>query len=375
MPAAIGKPKPNIVSKTADKLRSASPLPDWLNKAILPDPTADPDVTTFDVSGGLEPAVSAGVHAVAPLTSFFKSKLEREAATSEFLKSVQKFARLHMPGGTSNKWQQAAEDLAFERPRVAAHIRHAEAPSGGTSQYSSIGGGFTAAMNWHPLLQRKGPGELQVHKSAIDDLASNAEHAHSVMWHEANHAAQALGDPKSGLMYDLAHQQVGYNKNPYEISSVVSGGVGEMGLRARSAAPVHPYQQQEALIQHLKDKGISLDTSYGGGAQTMKFRKWGMPSDPENYIQRGSLDTVTERKLQALEKALKAQDQYRIPATRTKGFMTAPKAMDPILQKGMVNQPNLEGALLYLKHRRGEIDTDELTRRVADLQRRLGQKP
>ncbi len=373
MPAAIGKPKPNIVSKTADKLRSASPLPDWLNKAILPDPTADPDVSTFDVSGGLEPAVSAGVHAVAPLTSFFKSKLEREAATSEFLKSVQKFAVRHMPGNGSNAWMQAAEDLAKARPRVAAHIRHAEAPYTGRGDYG--GGDFVASMNWHPILQRRGPGTLNVSHTAVDDLAHNADSASNAMFHEANHAAQALGDPKSGLMYDLADQQVGYNKNPYEITSVVAGGVGQYGMKARSAAPVHPHLQQEQIIQHLKDKGIALDTTYGQGGQGFKLRRWGMPDDPQNIIDRSAVDAITQQKLNSLEKLIRGSNVGTSPMTRTRGFMRAPDAMGPILQKGMVNQPNLEGALLYLKHRRGEIDTNELERRVADLQRRLGQKP
>ncbi len=264
----IAKPKENRITKLAKAVKARSPLPSFVNDAVLPT-----DVPT-DVAGLLPMGteIQAGASMLSPLISVYKDKAARDAGLKEFIDSVHAFAKNHMWRSTAgtNAWTDAAELFGNSYPRVAAHMRHAEVPMDNP--------GAIAAMDWNNMAVG-GPGILQAEQSHLPQLAQNDKLAEGTMFHEGTHAAQALGNSDSPVLYSAAKQLLPYRDIPHEASAFFRTDLTGAGILRAPQDPRHA-ANYDRLAARLKAHGISLDQS----RDTIKLRKWGMPSAPENYI-------------------------------------------------------------------------------------------
>tara|TARA_R110000868_G_scaffold255919_4_gene512587 strand:+ start:660 stop:1775 length:1116 start_codon:yes stop_codon:yes gene_type:complete len=215
-----------------------------------------------------------GATALAPLISVYKDRAARDAGLKEFIDSVHAFAKNHMWRSTAgtNAWTDAAELFGKSYPRVAAHMRNAEMP------LDEPGVTAVARMDWNDMVHGQ-PGMLEVGKGHLPDLALNDNIASGTMFHEGTHAAQALGNRDTPILYGAASRLLPYRNIPHEASAWFRTDLTESGILKAPQDPRH-FANYDKLAARLKELGISLDQS----GDTIKLRRWGMSQDPENYI-------------------------------------------------------------------------------------------
>lgn len=216
----IAKPKPTVFTRAAEKIKAASPLPDWINNAILPTDMGM-DVSGIPAGGAIEPAVQAGATMLSPLISIYKNKAAREAATEEFRASVQQFLKQNtdiISDVAKARWHNAAEALAERYPRIAAHLRQNPVYENFTQDNMNA-----AASLGMPPGKVYSPMQLNVHPAGMANIENDFTAARELLFHEATHAAQSLGNKNASELYELANQITPYKYNPYETSARLSG--------------------------------------------------------------------------------------------------------------------------------------------------------
>lgn len=220
----IAKPKENRITKLAKAVKARSPLPSFVNDAILPT-----DVPT-DVAGLLPMGteIQAGASMLSPLISIYKDKAAREAATEEFRNSVQTFiSRNEMPDVVRNAWGNAADYFASRYPRIAAHVRQ----SPGLHSYA-LGGQQAGASIITPIDKVTAPMSMHLHSGGISPIERDPREAFDFMFHEMTHAAQSLGNKDSDELYNAAASMLPYKYIPQESTARMGGAKGKFGIKA-----------------------------------------------------------------------------------------------------------------------------------------------
>ena len=214
----IAKPKENRITKLAKAVKARSPLPSFVNDAVLPT-----DVPT-DVAGLLPMGteIQAGASMLSPLISIYKDKAAREAATQEFLNSVKGFVDTNyydLPDHVKALWSNAAESFAAKYPRIAAHTRQSPL----LSEYrTNTGASAGAAVSTAPDRVRE-PLTLSLFRNGANAIDKDPNLATDMMHHEMTHVAQSLGNRDADALYWAADDVVGYNYNPFETSARLAG--------------------------------------------------------------------------------------------------------------------------------------------------------
>lgn len=233
----IAKPKENRITKLAKAVKARSPLPSFVNDAILPT-----DVPT-DVAGlmpmGTE--IQAGASMLSPLISIYKDKAAREAATQEFINSVRNFAHNpDLPQVVRNAWTSAGDAFAARYPRIAAHTR--QNPE--LTAYEI--GGMHAGASLGPAGGKvTKPLDLNLHPAGVDEIARDPNSAYDLMFHEGTHVAQSLGNKDADEIYQLSSALAPYRYIPHEHTARIGGQKGRFNV------PTKPRTAEEKVKQSL----------------------------------------------------------------------------------------------------------------------------
>lgn len=255
----IAKPKENRITKLAKAVKARSPLPSFVNDAILPT-----DVPT-DVAGLLPMGteIQAGASMLSPLISIYRNKAERDEGVEAFRQSLKTFTDA-IGGSAGYNWDQAGAWLAKKYPRIAAHLRHAEPPM----QEGPMPGFPALAALDNTEGKVYNPMAMALFKPGADAITRNPAMAKFLMAHEATHGAQSLGHSNAMELYDIANEITGYDFNPFEVTANYAGskaafntGRGKSGIRMarymaglQSAQNLHPVDSARvALTKRVGD--------------------------------------------------------------------------------------------------------------------------
>lgn len=168
-----------------------------------------------DESGGVMDAVNPMEVVGGPLISIYRNVADRMAGTQNFLKSTLG----HGPAVTA-----AAEALARSHPRIAAHMKMMHPAHPRIASALAKAPNATAAVLVPNDRIVKEPLPMMTTQLGRAVMNNDPQKALDIMYHEATHTAQALGQGKdASRLYNLASKIAGYVDNPYEISARVAG--------------------------------------------------------------------------------------------------------------------------------------------------------
>lgn len=268
-------------------------IPDWADpkQASVMDPLyktlARRAVSTLGLDDPSNMIMQAAAPNVMPLVSIFKDKAEREASTKMF-----KLTGSFMPDSV----RKGMDRFAARWPRVAAHMDPAVVPDEPSAYLNGrVPAGYARTSNL-PVT----PAKIGITYKGLDSInnsADPAKEAFELMKHEGTHVAQKLGNKNFSGLYDGAHDLVGYDKNPFERTARFSEkAVPETDQEVREAWNA----TRDSVAEQLRQKNISLDSSWGPRGATAKLRKWGAPNVPENMIDPTTMPTGIQKKLEII---------------------------------------------------------------------------
>ena len=321
----IAKPKENRITKLAKAVKARSPLPKFVNDAVLPTEDSN-DVMSIPMGGALEPAISAGASMLSPLITIYKDKAAREAATQAFIESVRDFAKHpDLPRVVSNAWTSAGDAFAGRYPRIAAHVRQSPAilplEQGGKQAGASI---------MTPIGEVTDPMRMYLHTGGVAAVERDPSEAYDFMFHEMGHAAQSLGNKDADELYGAAASMLPYNYIPQESTARMSGAKGKFAIASAGTSreaqikrkfmeayghPSSAVYSRRAALNELYAHG---QTTGDWGSVEAALNSYGYPNFPGSSKM---MRQVAERGFQAPEGT-----QARLAGTRITKIMNRREA-------------------------------------------------